>query len=196
MSPDPDQEYFSDGLTEEIITDLSKIHTLRVISRTSAMRLKGTEKDIKKIGKELNVGYVLEGSVRKAGNNIRITAQLIDATSDSHIWAEKYSGTLEDVFDIQERVSRSIVDALKLKLSPEEDQRIAQRPIDNVHAYECYLKARYEREMLAIGESLARRSHIESKAIDEAIEREVRRAREKRGTGGRENDLGERDCET
>jgi len=144
ISPGKDNEYFSDGLTEEIITDLSKIHTLRVISRTSAMRLKGTEKDIKKIGKELNVGYVLEGSVRKAGNNLRIAAQLIDATTDSHIWAEKYSGTLEDVFDIQEKVSRSIVDALKLKLSSEEDERIAQRPIDNVNAYECYLRARRE----------------------------------------------------
>jgi serine/threonine protein kinase/tetratricopeptide (TPR) repeat protein len=144
ISPGKDNEYFSDGLTEEIITDLSKIHTLRVISRTSAMRLKGTEKDVTRIGKELNVRYVLEGSVRKAGNNLRITAQLIDATTDSHIWAEKYRGTLEDVFDIQEKVSRSIVDALKLKLSPEEDQRIAQRPIDNVHAYECYLRARQE----------------------------------------------------
>ncbi|MGB7063271.1 MAG: protein kinase [Candidatus Zixiibacteriota bacterium] len=144
ISPGKDNEYFSDGLTEEIITDLSKIHTLRVISRTSAMRLKGTGKDVTRIGKELNVRYVLEGSVRKAGNNLRITAQLIDATTDSHIWAEKYRGTLEDVFDIQEKVSRSIVDALKLKLSPEEDQRIAQRPIDNVHAYECYLRARQE----------------------------------------------------
>ena len=144
ISPGKDNEYFSDGLTEEIITDLSKIHTLRVISRTSAMRLKGTQKDVQRIGKELNVRYVLEGSVRKAGNNLRITAQLIDATTDSHIWAEKYRGTLEDVFDIQEKVSRSIVDALKLKLSPKEDQRIAQRPIDNVHAYECYLKARQE----------------------------------------------------
>jgi len=144
ISPSKDNEYFSDGLTEEIITDLSKIHTLRVISRTSAMRLKGTEKDVNRIGKELNVRYVLEGSVRKAGNDLRITAQLIDATTDSHLWAERYSGTLEDVFDIQEKVSRSIVDALKLKLSPEEDQRIAQRPIDNVHAYECYLRARQE----------------------------------------------------
>jgi serine/threonine protein kinase/tetratricopeptide (TPR) repeat protein len=144
ISPGKDNEYFSDGLTEEIITDLSKIHTLRVISRTSAMRLKGTEKDINRIGKELNVRYVLEGSVRKAGNNLRITAQLIDATTDSHIWAEKYRGTLEDVFDIQEKVSRSIVDALKLKLSSEEDRRMGQRPINNVHAYECYLRARQE----------------------------------------------------
>jgi len=144
MSPDPEQEYFSDGLTEEIITDLSYIHTLRVISRTSAMMLKGTKKDMKTIGRELNVQYVLEGSVRKAGNNLRITAQLIDATTDAHLWAEKYSGTLDDVFDIQEKVSRSIVDALKVKLSPEENKQIAVRPIDNAQAYDLHLRAHYE----------------------------------------------------
>ncbi len=144
MSPDPEQEYFSDGLTEEIITDLSHIHDLLVISRSSAMTFKGTKKKIKEIAKEVNVQYVLEGSVRKAGNNLRITAQLIDATTDAHLWAEKYTGTLDDVFDIQEKVSRSIVDALKLKLSLYESEKIAERPIDNVQAYECYLKARQE----------------------------------------------------
>jgi len=141
MSPDQEQEYFSDGLTEEIITDLSHINEMRVISRTSSMMLKGTKKDIKIIGEELSVQYVLEGSVRKAGNNLRITAQLIDSRTDAHLWAEKYSGTLDDVFDIQEKVSRSIVDALKLKLSPEETKKIAERPIENVQAYEFYLKA-------------------------------------------------------
>jgi len=144
MSPDPEQEFFSDGLTEEIITDLSKIHSLRVISRNSAMMLKGTRKATKTIGRELNVQYVLEGSVRRAGNDLRITAQLIDATTDAHLWAEKYSGTLDDVFDIQEKVSRSIVDALELTLSPEANKEIAKRPIPDVYAYECYLKARYE----------------------------------------------------
>lgn len=144
MSPDPEQEYFSDGLTEEIITDLSHIHDLLVISRNSAMTFKGTEKKTKEIAKEVNVRYVLEGSVRKAGNNLRITAQLIDAKTDAHLWADKYSGTLDDVFDIQEKVSRSIVDALKLKLSPEEEKKIEERPIDNVQAYECYLRARQE----------------------------------------------------
>ena len=144
MSPEPEQEYFSDGLTEEIITDLSQIHTLRVISRNSAMMLKGTRKATKEISRELNVQYVLEGSVRKAGNNLRITAQLIDAINDKHLWAEKYSGTLDDVFYIQEKVSRSIVDALKLKLTAKEDAQIAERPIDNVFAYECYLKAKQE----------------------------------------------------
>jgi len=144
MSSDPEQEYFSDGLTEEIISDLSRVSKLLVISRSSIMTFKGTQKKIKEIASEVNVRYVLEGSVRKAGNNLRITAQLIDAGSDSHIWSEKYNGTLEDVFDIQEKVSRSIVDALKLKLTPQEDQQIAERPIPNIHAYECYLKARQE----------------------------------------------------
>jgi TolB-like protein/Flp pilus assembly protein TadD/predicted Ser/Thr protein kinase len=144
ISPGGDNEYFSDGLTEEIIADLSKVRTLRVISRTSAMTLKGTNMDIREIGRKLDVRYVLEGSVRKAGEDLRITAQLIDATNDAHIWAEKYSGTLEDVFDMQEKVSRAIVDALKLELSPKEDRTIGRRPIDNVRAYEYYLKARRE----------------------------------------------------
>ncbi len=144
MSPDPEQEYFSDGLTEEIITDLSQIHDLIVISRSSAMTFKGTKKKIREIAKEVNVRYVMEGSVRKAGNNLRITAQLIDAATDTHLWAEKYKGKLDDVFDIQEKVSRSIVDALKLKLTNKEDAQIAERPIDNVQAYECYLQAKHE----------------------------------------------------
>ncbi len=144
MSPSKDNEYFSDGLTEEIITDLSHVNGLLVISRSSAMTFKGTKKTIPEIAKSVNVRYVLEGSVRKAGNNLRITAQLIDATTDVHLWAEKYSGTLDDVFDIQEKVSRRIVDALKIKLSSEEKQKITTRPIENVDAYVCYLRARYE----------------------------------------------------
>jgi len=144
MSPDPENEYFSDGLTEEIIADLSKIRALRVISRTSIMRLKGTDKDLKTIGRELNARYLLEGSVRKAGTSLRITAQLIDAADDVHLWGEKYSGSLEDVFDIQERVSRAIVKALHVTLSPEEDRRVAERPIEDVRAYECYHRARQE----------------------------------------------------
>ena len=157
MSPNKDNEYFSDGLTEEIITDLSHIHDLRVISRNSAMMLKGTRKETKNIARELNVQYVLEGSVRKAGDNLRITAQLINALTDDHLWAEKYSGTLDDIFDIQEKVSRSIVDALKLKLNPEESRKIAERPIDNVQAYELHLRARYDMLLFteeAIGRAL------------------------------------------
>ncbi len=143
ISPDKDNEYFSDGLTEEVIADLSNIHSLRVISRSSAMTLKGTRKTVRTIGKELNVRYVLEGSVRKSGSQLRITAQLIDAASDAHLWAEKYSGTVEDIFEIQEKVSHSIAEALKLKLTSEEKAKLAQHPITNVQAYDCYLRARY-----------------------------------------------------
>jgi TolB-like protein len=144
ISPDPDQEYFCDGMTEEVITDLSKIHDICVISRNTAMTFKGTKKRTHEIAKEVNVKYVLEGSVRKSGSYLRITAQLIDAETDAHLWAEKYSGTLDDVFDIQEEVSGAIADALKVKLNPEERKNITQRPIDNVQAYEYYLKARQE----------------------------------------------------
>jgi TolB-like protein len=143
MSPDPSDAYFSDGLTEEIITDLSHLHSLRVISRNSAMVLKGTQKDTRTIAQELGVQYVLEGSVRKAGADLRITAQLIDAPSDTHIWAEKYDGELEDVFGMQEQVSRSIVDALRVALDPSEEARLASRPVDDLVAYECYLRARH-----------------------------------------------------
>jgi len=142
MSPDPGDAYFSDGLTEEITTHLSHIHALRVISRNSAMVLKGTPKDTRTIANELQVQYVLEGSVRKAGDALRITAQLIDATSDEHLWAEKYDGVLEDVFDVQEQVSQSIADALQLQLTPEEKRRIGERPLENPAAYECYLRAK------------------------------------------------------
>ncbi len=141
ISPDPDQDYFSDGLTEEVITDLSYIDDLLVISRSSAMTFKGTRSTMREIADKVNVRYVLEGSVRKAGNNLRITAQLINALTDNHIWAEKYNGTLDDIFDIQEKVSRSIAESLKMKLSNEENERISQRPIDNAQAYEYYLKA-------------------------------------------------------
>jgi non-specific serine/threonine protein kinase len=144
ISADPEQDYFCDGMTEELISDLSKIRSLRVISRTSSMIFKGTKKDIPAIAREVHVRYVLEGSVRKAGNNLRITAQLIDAFNDAHLWAEKYGGTLDDVFDIQEKVSQSIVDALKLKLTPEETEHLAERPIPSALAYEFYLKARQE----------------------------------------------------
>jgi serine/threonine protein kinase/tetratricopeptide (TPR) repeat protein len=144
ISADPEQDYFCDGMTEELISDLSKIHALRVISRTSSMMFKGTKKDIPAIAREVHVRYVLEGSVRKAGNNLRITAQLIDAANDAHLWAEKYGGTLDDIFDIQEKVSHSIVDALKLKLTPQEAGLLAERPIPSPLAYEFYLKARGE----------------------------------------------------
>jgi TolB-like protein/cytochrome c-type biogenesis protein CcmH/NrfG len=141
MSSDREQEYFSDGLTEEIITDLSHIHDLLVISRSSAMTFKKSNKKIKDIANEVSVKYVLEGSVRKAGNNLKIIAQLIDAENDTHLWAEKYNGTLDDVFDIQEKVARAISDTLRLKLTEPEERQIAKRPIPNVQAHDFYLRA-------------------------------------------------------
>lgn len=141
ISPDPDQGYFSDGLTEEIITNLSHIQDLLVISRSSANTYKGTNKNIKEIVSEANVHYVLEGSVRKAGNNLRITAQLIEGINDTHVWADKYTGTLDDIFDIQEKVAQAITDALRIKLTPEDKRKLHERSIDNAFAYDRYLRA-------------------------------------------------------
>jgi len=165
LSPDRDQEYFSDGLTEEVISDLSAVRALRVISRSSAMTFKGAKKKIPEIAREVNVQYVLEGSVRKAGNSLRLIAQLIDAQNDAHLWAEKYSGTLEDIFDIQEKVSRAIVGALKLKLAPAEEHKMAKRPIEDVRAYERYLKAHAEVLKMS-GEAVNRAIQYLQNALD------------------------------
>ncbi len=142
LSPDPENEYFSDGLTEEIISDLSGVRALTVISRTTSMQLKGTTKDMRTIGNELGVRYVLEGGVRKAGSQLRITAQLIDAAADAPIWGEKFSGTMDEVFEVQERVAREIVKALNVTLTPDEDRRLADRPVQDARAFDLYLKAR------------------------------------------------------
>ena len=150
LSPDAGDEYFSDGLTEELITDLAKVGALQVISRTSSMQLKGTKKSMRAIGQELGVGYVLEGSVRKAGNSLRITAQLIDVATDAPLWSDKYSGTMDDVFEVQERVSREIVKALGVRLTSEEIRRLADRPIADPRAFELYLHARQQLRRYAI----------------------------------------------
>jgi TolB-like protein/tetratricopeptide (TPR) repeat protein len=142
LSPDPEQEYFCDGMTEEIISDLSTVGALHVISRSSAMTFKGTRKRVREIATDLGVEFVLEGSVRKAGNNIRITAQLIEAQTDDHLWADKYTGTLEDVFAIQERVSHSIVESLQLELSLKQKESLGKQAIAKPEAYEAYLKGR------------------------------------------------------
>ena len=144
MSPDAANDYLGDGLTEEIIADLAKVRALSVISRTSAMQLKGAKKDVKTIGRELGVQYVLDGSVRKAGNSLRITAQLVDAATDAPLWSEKFSGTMDDVFEVQERVSREIVQALDITLTSDEHRRLGERPISDVRAFELYLQARQE----------------------------------------------------
>lgn len=167
LSPDKDQGHISNGLTEEVIADLSQVGELRVISRSSAMALKDARKDIQKIRRQLDVQYVLEGSVRKSGKNLRITAQLIDAINDSHLWAEKYSGTIDDIFQIQENVSKAIVDALKIKLGPEDEKRLAQHAITNVPAYECYLRAR--QFLWYFKEDLLRRAEDEVKRALEII---------------------------
>ena len=142
MSGDPEQEYFSDGVTEDIITDLSKVSALSVVSRNSAFTFKGKHTEIAQVARALKVTHVLEGSVRKAGNRVRITAQLIEAATDSHLWAERYDRDLNDIFALQDEISEAIVDALKLKLLPAEKKAIEQRSTTNPEAYKLYLMAR------------------------------------------------------
>ncbi len=144
LSPDAENAYFADGLMEEVIADLSGVRALTVISRTSSVKLKETGWDLRRIGRELNVRYALEGSVRRAGSTLRITAKLIDVETEIDLWAEKYSGAVDDVFDLQERLSRQIVEALRITLTPPEDRGIAARPIADVRAFEYYQRARQE----------------------------------------------------
>jgi adenylate cyclase len=142
MSGDAEQEYFSDGISEDIMTDLSKVSSLAIVSRNTAFGFKGRNVDIGQIAKQLKVNYVLEGSVRKAAGRVRITAQLIEAAKDSHIWAERYDRDLSDIFALQDEISQAIVKALKLRLLPEEKKAIAQRGTTNLEAYNLYLMAR------------------------------------------------------
>ena len=142
MSGDQEQEYFSDGITEDIITDLSKVSALSVVSRNSAFMYKGKHVDVPKLARELKVGHFLEGSVRKAGGRVRITAQLVDGSNNDHVWAERYDRDLNDIFSLQAEISEAIVKALRLKLLPEEKKAIEQRGTDNVDAYNLYLMAR------------------------------------------------------
>jgi TolB-like protein/Tfp pilus assembly protein PilF/predicted Ser/Thr protein kinase len=142
LSPDPENAFFADGMTEDILTQLAKIRDLKVISHTSVMRYKGTQKPIQTIASELGVATVLEGSVRRAGNRVRIVGQLIDAGSDEHLWAETYDRELKDVFAIQSEVAQRIATALKAALSPAEKMRIEQSPTQDLAAYDLYLKGR------------------------------------------------------
>ena len=144
MSGDTEQEYFSDGITEDITTDLSKVSALSVVSRNTAFTFKGKATDVKEVARELDATHVLEGSVRKAGNRVRITAQLIDGNSGNHVWGERYDRELTDIFEIQDEISKSIVGALKLKLLPSESSAIADRGTSSVDAYNLYLMARQQ----------------------------------------------------
>jgi adenylate cyclase len=142
MSGDVEQEYFSDGISEDIITDLSKVSALEVTARNSAFTFKGKSVKVPQVARELNVSHVLEGSVRKSGGRVRITAQLIDGVSGNHVWAERYDRDLNDIFALQDEISEAIVKALKLKLLPEEKKAIEKRGTDIVDAYNFYLMAR------------------------------------------------------
>jgi TolB-like protein/Flp pilus assembly protein TadD len=143
ISPDPSDQYFADGLTEELISTISKISELRVISRTSVMQYKDRSKPIGEIGRELKAGTILEGSVRKAGNRIRVTVQMIDAIRDIHRWVESYDRELQDIFAIQSDIAQRVAAALRVQLRSSEKRDIETRPTESVEAYQLYLKGRY-----------------------------------------------------
>jgi adenylate cyclase len=141
MSGDPEQEYFADGMVEEIVTALSRIRWLFVIARNSTFTYKGKAVDVKQVGRELGVRYVLEGSVRRAGSRVRITGQLIEATSGAHLWADRFDGSLEDVFELQDKVAISVAGVIEPTLQAAEIRRSAERPTDDPTAYDLYLRA-------------------------------------------------------
>jgi adenylate cyclase len=166
LSDDPQQEYFSDGISEDIITDLSKVSALSVVARNTAFTFKGKSVKIIDVARELGVSHVLEGSVRKAGNRVRITAELIDGAAGDHIWAERFDRDLTDIFSLQDEISEAIVAVLKLKLLPQEKQAIERHGTDSVEAYDLYLMAR----------SYYLTGNYGDPRRDEAIERLSRRA--------------------
>jgi adenylate cyclase len=169
MSGDPEQEYFADGMVEEIITALSRIRWLFVIARNSSFTYKGHAVDVKQIGRELGVRYVLEGSVRKAGSQVRITAQLIEAETDAHLWAERFDGSLEDVFELQDRVAISVAGVIEPTLQAAEIRRSAERPTHDMTAYDLYLRA------VALAFSWEKDASIRSlDLLERAIERDPR----------------------
>jgi adenylate cyclase len=141
MSNDPEQEYFADGMVEDIITALSRFNQLFVIARNSSFTYKGRAVDVRQVAKELGVRFVLEGSVRKAGNRVRITGQLIDAATGAHLWADRFDGGLEDVFELQDKITGSVVGAIEPTLRKAEIERVRRRPVENLDAYDLYLRA-------------------------------------------------------
>jgi TolB-like protein len=140
MSGDPEQDYFADGMVEEITTALSRMRWLFVIARNSSFTYKGRTVDVKQVGRELGVRYVLEGSVRKASNRVRITGQLIDASTGAHIWADRFDGVIEDIFDLQDQVTASVVGAIAPKMEQAEIERARRKPTENLNAYDYYLQ--------------------------------------------------------
>src|SRR4029453_12867754 len=140
MSDDPDQEYFADGISEDVITTLSKIQELMVIARNSSFVFKGQTRDIREIGRILGVRYVLEGSVRKAGNRVRLAAQLIDSLNGSHVWGDRFGGELHEVFDLQDRITQEIVAALAVRLTLGEEVRVWRKRSGSPLGYEYFLK--------------------------------------------------------
>ncbi|HTQ86006.1 MAG TPA: tetratricopeptide repeat protein, partial [Candidatus Solibacter sp.] len=168
LSGDPQNEYFSDGTTEEIITKLSKIQNLQVSSRLTVARYKGSQQDVKQIAKELGVRYILEGSVRKAENRVRISAQLLDTSTGFNLWAEDFDRDLKDVFSVQEETALKIASALNLHLSPQEQQAVMKRYTQNVEAYDEYLRGRVFESAFDIPEEIerARKEYEKALALD------------------------------
>jgi TolB-like protein/class 3 adenylate cyclase len=168
MSGDPEQDYFADGMVEEIITALSRIRWLFVIARNSSFTYKGQAVDVKQVGRELGVRYVLEGSVRKAGNWVRITGQLIDAETGAHLWADRFDGSLEDVFDLQDKVASSVAGVIEPTLQVAETARSTSRPTNDLTAYDLYLRA------YAMVWSSARQTPEALRLMEQAIARDPR----------------------
>jgi adenylate cyclase len=157
ISGDPEQEYFADGMVEEIITALSRFRQLFIIARNSSFAYKGKSPDIRQVGRELGVRYVLEGSVRKAANRLRITGQLVDASTGAHLWADRFDGSLEDVFELQDHVTASVVGAIAPKLEQAEIERAKRKPTESMAAYDYYLRGMpnlYQRTRESIDEAL------------------------------------------
>ena len=164
MSDDPEQEYFSDGMTDELIGDLAKIKDIFVISRNSAFTYKGKSIKAQQIANDLNVRYILEGSVQRFGNKVRIRAQLIDGQTDHHLWSESYDGVMDDIFDLQDKITGKIVSALAIKLTPDEKELISEKGTDNLLAYDAYLKG-FEHYSLMTGENLLKAAEYYYQAI-------------------------------
>ena len=166
MSGDPEQEYFADGMVEEIITALSRIRWLFVIARNSTFTYKGQAVDLQQVGRELGVRYVVEGSVRRGGNRIRISAQLIEAETGTHLWADRFDGSLEDIFDLQDQVASSVAGVIEPALQAAETRRSAHRPTNDLTAYDLHLRA--------FAMALSSRSQIPAALhlMEQAIERD------------------------